>query len=145
MVNPDHGAVLPAYRILFILPCLSLLFAIIGTLAGGRYPAVQDRGVLRIKGIADLCRHRARALGNNVPHRILPASLVWQPELTVLRISFRQSIPANDMEVALVFPDPIPRISEFRQRHRQQICQHFGLFRGRSWDACQSSRPAGGE
>ena len=34
-LNPDHGAVLPAYRILFILPCLSLLFAIIGTVARG--------------------------------------------------------------------------------------------------------------
>lgn len=34
-LNPDHGSILPAYRILLILPCLSLLFAIIGTVAKG--------------------------------------------------------------------------------------------------------------
>ena len=60
-LNPDHGSVLPAYRILLILPCLSLLFAIIGTVAKGA--DILPRKIADFAGSKDLQIYAVMGLG----------------------------------------------------------------------------------
>ncbi len=60
-LNPDHGSVLPAYRILLILPCLSLLFAIIGTVAKGA--DILPRRIANFAGSKDLQIYAIMGLG----------------------------------------------------------------------------------
>ena len=60
-LNPDHGSVLPAYRILLILPCLSLLFAIIGKVAKGA--DILPRRIANFAGSKDLQIYAIMGLG----------------------------------------------------------------------------------